>query len=131
LNPLKRKELVAITAQQLNLPTEQVDDIVSFYYSSLQRKLSSTDHTAIQVPNLGTFVLKRKTLNTKIDRMSDFIVRLQAAEKDMANYGLIQEKLKELNKYQDMAAKLTADYERKKEVTARKIAYKENAKNPK
>lgn len=77
MNPLKRKKISEQTAKQLNLPVELVDDITSFYYKYVQKKLSSLSSTAINVPNLGTFVLKEKSVLKKLDKYENAIARME------------------------------------------------------
>jgi nucleoid DNA-binding protein len=66
LKPVKRKELIEKTSSELELPSELVEDIVSHYYSTLRKEMSYGNHHSICVPNLGMFVIKRKSLPMKI-----------------------------------------------------------------
>jgi hypothetical protein len=80
LNPLKRKSLVEKTAQDLNCPVEAVDDLVLFFYQELQKKMSQCFHHSLWVPNLGTFVIKKKSLTDMINKHKYFIARLEKDE---------------------------------------------------
>lgn len=130
MNPLKRKDIVQRTAKELNLPEAVVEDIVSFYYKYVSKKLSALEHTAVLVPNLGTFVVKRKALAKKIEAYDGYVGRLEAAhneESSMADYGHLIAKRKELENFKSRMSDIEADIERKKEVTERKIAFKKQA----
>jgi nucleoid DNA-binding protein len=63
LKPVKRKQLVAKTANEMELPVELVDDVVKFFYGELNKTLIACEDIAIEVPKLGTFVVKYKSLD--------------------------------------------------------------------
>lgn len=132
MNPLKRKDIVKITAEQLGLPINVVEDIVSFYYKQVSKKLGSAEFTAVNVSNLGIFVIKKKALAKKIDAYDGFVGRLEVehendTESSMDKFGLIMEKRHELEKFRGLMTKLDNEVIRKKEVTERKIAFKNQA----
>lgn len=72
MNPKRRKDISIMTAKQLMLPVEHVDDIISTYYSYTTKVLSSLKHPHVFISNLGVFSVNVK----KIKRISD----------DIANY---------------------------------------------
>ena len=72
MNPKRRKDISIMTAKQLMLPVEHVDDIISTYYSYTTKVLSSLKHPHIFIPNLGVFSVNVK----KIKKISN----------DIANY---------------------------------------------
>lgn len=130
MNPLKRKDIVQMTAQELNLPEAVVEDIANFYYKYLSKKLSAIEHTGVTVANLGTFVVKRKALAKKIEAYDGYVGRLEAAhneESSMTDYGHLIQKRKELENFKSRMTQIEDDIERKKEVTERKIAFKKQA----
>ena len=48
------------TAEELNLDTNLIEDVISFYYSTLRKALVELDCHNVQVENLGTFKAKEK-----------------------------------------------------------------------
>jgi len=66
--PKKPKEIIKQTAEELDLPQSMVDDIVSLYFKSLRRSLSDLDHTNINMPGLGHFIVKHSGVNKAINK---------------------------------------------------------------
>jgi nucleoid DNA-binding protein len=80
LNPLKRKEISKITAEKLGKEFADVDEIVSFFYDQVQKTLSSISNIAVNVPNLGTFVLKKKRVLSKLEKYQQFLKIIEQDE---------------------------------------------------
>ena len=68
MNPLKRSKISEQTANELELPVELIDDVASFYYKYIQKKLTNLDYININVPNLGTFCLKKNSVSRKLTK---------------------------------------------------------------
>ena len=51
----KRKYLVEKTAKELNMSTDDIDDIVYSYYNHILKLINSLEHTRIYVNNVCTF----------------------------------------------------------------------------
>jgi len=119
LNPVKRKELIAKTAQQMELPLELVEDIVSFFYTSLRKRMSSGDYYSIQVPNLGQFVVKPKSLDRKMEILSRRIPQLEQMPSMLA-YEMKLQGQKDLAKFYDLKDKLQQERDRKAEIMAKR-----------
>lgn len=101
LRPVKRKEIVAKTAEQLELPAELIDEIVTFYYNGLHKKMISGDYHRIQVPNLGTFVIKYKSLLNLIRHTENKIPYLDKIG-TMIAYERKLERIKDLEKFMQL-----------------------------
>ena len=115
MRPVKRKELIAKTAQQMELPAELVEDIVSFFYSVLHKRLSSGDHHAIQVPNLGRFVMKPKSLQKKIEHTENKIPFLEKID-TMRAYEVRLERIQDLEKFKKLQEQMQSEKDRKQGV---------------
>jgi len=121
LNPIKRKSIVELTATDLNLPVDMIDDIVSHYYLTLQRKLSSADHPYIAVPRLGTFVVKKhQNFVNKIEKDEHITVH---------TYELIIKKRAEIQRLTKLQERMEQEQERREEVKLKKQIYKDGKSN--
>lgn len=80
MNPLKRKEISKRTAEKLGKDFAEVDEIVSFFYNQVQKSLSSISNIAVNVPNLGTFVLKKKRVLSKLEKYQQFLKMIEQDE---------------------------------------------------
>jgi nucleoid DNA-binding protein len=79
LNPLKRKEISKLAAEKLGRNVSEVDEIVGFFYNQVQKQLGSLQNIAVNVPNLGTFVLKKKRVLKKLEKYSNYLAKLDKA----------------------------------------------------
>ena len=130
MNPIKRKILVAKTAEELQLPVSTVDEIISFYYKSLQKKLSSAEHHSIAVPNLGTFVVKRKTLEEKIRKNILFVQKIETdVDISVQTYELIIQKRKDIAGYMQLLELMKSEQNRREEVKLKKQQFKDDKSN--
>jgi nucleoid DNA-binding protein len=126
LNPIKRKSIVELTAKDLNLSADIVDDIVSHYYLTLQRKLSSVEHPYIAVPRLGTFVVKKKSLVEMITKHQNFVNKIEKDEHiTVHTYELIIKKRADIEQLTKLQERMNQELERKEEVKLKKQIYQD------
>jgi hypothetical protein len=130
LNPLKRKPIVEQTAKDLDLPVQTVDEIVSFYYKTVQKKLSTAEHHSIVVPNLGTFVVKRKALEEKIKKNIYFVQKIETdIDISVQTYELIIQKRKDIAGYIKLLELMNSEQDRKQDVKLKKQEFKDGKSN--
>lgn len=115
MNPTRRKQIVTKTAQQMELPAELVDEVISFLYTTIQNKLSSGEHHAIQVPNLGQFVIKPKSLVKKIEHTELKIPYLEKIDTMLA-YEVRLERIEDLKKMKVLKERMEEEKERKRKI---------------
>jgi hypothetical protein len=60
--PKASKHYIIPTATDLDLDSQLVEEVVSFYYSTLRKTLSELKCYNVQVENIGTFKAKSKEL---------------------------------------------------------------------
>jgi nucleoid DNA-binding protein len=125
LNPLKRKEISKITANSLELDHLMVDDVVAFFYRTVQKKLSSMEHHSVNVPNMGTFVLKKQRVQNKLDKYNAFLNKIDASE-SMTMYETTVEVKSDIEKYNNILSVMNGEVQRKKEVEKLKEKYLDN-----
>jgi nucleoid DNA-binding protein len=125
LNPLKRKEISKITANSLELDYLMVDDVVAFFYRTVQKKLSSMEHHSVNVPNMGTFVLKKQRVQNKLDKYNAFLNKIDASE-SMTMYETTVEVKSDIEKYNNILSVMNGEVQRKKEVEKLKEKYLDN-----
>lgn len=125
MNPLKRKEISKITANSLELDYLMVDDVVAFFYRTVQKKLSSMEHHSVNVPNMGTFVLKKQRVQNKLDKYNAFLNKIDASE-SMTMYETTVEVKSDIEKYNNILSVMNGEVQRKKEVEKLKEKYLDN-----
>ncbi len=130
MNPIKRKTIVEKTANDLGLPVQIVDEIISFYYKTVQKKLSNAKHHSIAVPNLGTFVIKRKSLEEKIKKNIAFVQKIETdVDISVQTYELIIQKRKDIAGYVELLELMKSEQERKQDVKLKKQEFKNGKSN--
>lgn len=125
MNPAKRKELSLLTAKKLDRNFQEVDDIVAFFYRYVQKRLSSVESIAVNVPNLGTFVLKKRRVQKKIERHKNFIDSLDETASIKA-FEIKQEVKKDIEKYEAILDMMNQEEERKLKVQTLKEKHHAN-----
>jgi nucleoid DNA-binding protein len=125
LNPIKRKELSLLTAKKLGKEFQEVDDIVAFFYRYVQKRLSSVENIAVNVPNLGTFMLKKKRVQKKIDRHRNFMEGLDETSSIKA-FEIKQDVKREIEKYEAVLERMNQEEERKLKVQTLKEKHHAN-----
>lgn len=125
MNPTKRKELSLLTAKKLDRNFQEVDDIVAFFYRYVQKRLSSVESIAVNVPNLGTFVLKKRRVQKKIERHKNFIDSLDETASIKA-FEIKQDVKKDIEKYEAILDMMDQEEERKLKVQTLKEKHHAN-----
>ena len=125
MNPAKRKELSLLTAKKLDRNFQEVDDIVAFFYRYVQKRLRSVESIAVNVPNLGTFVLKKRRVQKKIERHKNFIDSLDETASIKA-FEIKQDVKKDIEKYEAILDMMDQEEERKLKVQTLKEKHHAN-----
>lgn len=130
MKPLKRKQLIELTAQQVNISKDIVDDVVSYYYHTVQKKLSLADCHSVTVPRLGTFVVKKKSLVQMILKHQRFVAKIEQDEDiSVKIYELIIEKRAEIERLTKLQEKMAEEDQRREEVKLKKQEYRDGKLN--
>ena len=114
-----------LTAKKLDRNFQEVDDIVAFFYRYVQKRLSSVESIAVNVPNLGTFVLKKRRVQKKIERHKNFIDSLDETASIKA-FEIKQDVKKDIEKYEAILDMMDQEEERKLKVQTLKEKHHAN-----
>ena len=125
MRPVKRKEISKKTAEELELPLELVDDIATFFYNKLHKKMTSGDFYSIQVANLGQFVVKSKSLDGLIDHTKNKIPYLEKIGTMLA-YEQRLERIKDLEKFEKLKDLLNQEKEKRNTIHSKRREANEN-----
>jgi nucleoid DNA-binding protein len=119
LRPIKRKEISKKTAEELNLPVELVDDVVTFFYNMLHKKMISGDFYSIQIANLGQFVVKSKSLDALIDHTNNKIPYLEKIGTMLAYEQRLQQ-IKDLEKFKKLREELDREKQKRNDIHSKR-----------
>lgn len=73
MNPKKSKVLVDEVAEELGLDKSLVKKVVDYYWNQVYDSITNIKYTDILISNLGTFVIKEKQLNKKIEGYTNYL----------------------------------------------------------
>ena len=66
--PKKPKQIVKIVSEELDVSQELVDDLSTFYYKTLRKKLSNVEGLKYNVNGLGSFLIRNTGVNKAIKK---------------------------------------------------------------
>jgi nucleoid DNA-binding protein len=66
--PKKPKIIINQVAEEMDISESLVDDVISFYYKEIRKNLSSLKHIKLNLPGLGNFIMKQKSLKIQIKK---------------------------------------------------------------
>lgn len=115
MNPTKRKEISKQTAEKLGRDFSQVDEIAAFYFRYVQKRLSAMEHIAVKVDNLGTFVLKKKRVENKLEKFKNYIKLVDETESIRA-FENKQTAKKDIEKFEAALQLMEQEEQRKQEI---------------
>tara|TARA_R110002020_G_scaffold23658_5_gene78630 strand:- start:13996 stop:14367 length:372 start_codon:yes stop_codon:yes gene_type:complete len=118
LLPKNSKHYVIPTAEDLNTNSQLVEDIVSFYYASLRKALSSLDCHNIQVEKIGTFKIRKNKVPRLIAKYKKHLSVLKTETfNQMAIKKEVEQRLKEVENLKKL---LDSEKERRNEFLKKK-----------
>jgi len=73
MRPKKAKEFIKPTALQMDLSESMIEDIVSFYWSAIQKALSNIESASVTVASLGIFKVRVKNIKKLQARYTKYL----------------------------------------------------------
>lgn len=71
--PKKPEKIVKELSEQTDMSETLIDDVVSFYYKEVRKKLSSLEDIKINLPGLGDFMIKKTSVDKLIKKYENII----------------------------------------------------------
>ena len=103
------KHYIAPVAEMLKIDRELAEDVISFYYSQVYKKLDKLDTTFLQVEELGSFTPNHKRIKHYILKNEALLEKLNAkSDKETSLKVEVKRRLQELY---NLHNKLCAIYE--------------------
>ena len=97
--PKKPEIVIKEIAEQYDIPESMVDDVVSFYYKEVRKKLSSLEDLRINIPGLGHFVMKKSSVDKMAKKYTNMINKYDSQTfSNYHNKKLAEAKLEKLSK---------------------------------
>lgn len=126
MNPKKPKQFIKPTADELEISEALVDDIVSFYWSSVRKALSDLESPSITVTNIGIFKARYGRIGGIERKYNNYLNKLEN-EKMTFNKHTIQNIAKsKLAGLDGIKKQMQEEYQRKQETKQRRLEYVNN-----
>lgn len=127
MRPIKRKQISEKISERLSISAETVDEIISCYYTAVQRKLSRLEHPQITVDSLGTFYIKRSKLEKKLDIYQKALAKYESIEEpNIREYTSIKDLKANIEMFKNMLDELIKLDDKKHLKEEEKETYKTN-----
>lgn len=82
--PKKPKEIIKQVAEELDIPQSMVDDVITFYYKTLRKKLSNLEDLKFNNPGLGHFLIRNTGVAKTIKKYE--LMRSGMGDATFSNY---------------------------------------------
>ncbi len=111
--PKNSKHYIVPTAEELEKDTQLVEDVVSFYYSTLRKSLVDMVGINIQVENLGQFRVKKMDVSKVVEKYKK---HLSMITKDTFSQMQLRKEIElKLEKAEKLSQIIEIERERKKQ----------------
>lgn len=129
MKPKRPRDLIKPTANQLNMSQQLVEDVISYYWATLQKALSNIESASVRVTGLGTFKVRYKNIDSVKRKYENYLNELDKLDKMTFNKHSLK-KLSEfkLNRLEQIQKEIKSEYKRKDEIKKKRKDYV-NSKN--
>ena len=112
LNPKKSNILLKEVAEESELDSTLVTKVVEYYWNQVYKNIVNLENTGVQVANFGTFEIKPRVLDKKIESFTNYL----QDEKNLvfSKYHTLKFIEGELEKMLELRDKLDKRYEEKR-----------------
>jgi 4-alpha-glucanotransferase len=119
--PKKSNTLYKEVAEELNMPTQVIEDFIEFYYKEIRRNLTELLHPRLNVECLGQFVIRPKAVKNAIPRLKAVL-----ANHDTSTFNAYHNKVaieKKINSLENMEKELIKADLKKQKILDKKAKY--------
>lgn len=121
MNPKKSSQLYSEAADDLNLPSDLIEDLIQFYYKQVRDNLTGLKHPRINVEGLGQFVAKPGLVRKSIPRFKKYLESHDTSTfSAYYNKKMLEEKVECLEKLEQM---INLEEKKKEEIQKLKNEY--------
>ena len=114
----RSKDVIHKITPELPHDKEVIEAVMSFYWSTVVKKINSLDYVRIYINELGDFYVRSKSLRAKIYKQTNYVKKLDKTKFNRyAQYLEAKERLEKLHKMEEI---LDEQYKRKMEISKKK-----------
>jgi len=126
LNPIKSKDLIASVANETNLSTDVVNEIIKTYWKEVRTSLSELKYPYVHIANFGTFKIKYWLINKEIEKFTNILAKMKSSYISVRKQYIINTAEDKLRLLENLQKEYVSEIQRKNFIKLHKKNVKTN-----
>lgn len=126
MNPIKSKNLIASVANETNLSTDVVNEIIKTYWKDVRTSLSELKYPYVHIANFGTFKIKYWLIDKEKEKFTNILAKMTAGEISVRKQYIITATTDKLNLLENLQKEYVSEIQRKNFIKTHKKNVKAN-----
>jgi len=126
LNPIKSKDLIASVANETNLSTDVVNEIIKTYWKEVRTSLSELKYPYVHIANFGTFKIKYWLINKEIEKFTNILAKMKSSDISVRKQYIINTAEDKLRLLENLQKEYVSEMQRKNFIKLHKKNVKTN-----
>lgn len=126
MNPIKSKNLIASVANETNLSTDVVNEIIKTYWKDVRTSLSELKYPYVHIANFGTFKIKYWLIDKEKEKFTNILAKMTSGEISVRKQYIITATTDKLNLLENLQKEYVSEIQRKNFIKTHKKNVKAN-----
>jgi hypothetical protein len=126
LNPIKSKDLIASVANETNLSTDVVNEIIKTYWKEVRTSLSELKYPYVHISNFGTFKIKYWLIDKEIEKFTNILAKMKSSDISVRKQYIINTAEDKLRLLENLQKEYVSEMQRKNFIKLHKKNVKTN-----
>jgi len=126
LNPIKSKDLIASVANETNLSTDVVNEIIKTYWKEVRTSLSELKYPYVHIANFGTFKIKYWLIDKEIEKFTNILAKMKSSDISVRKQYIINTAEDKLRLLENLQKENVSEMQRKNFIKLHKKNVKTN-----
>lgn len=126
MNPIKSKNLIASVAEETNLSTDVVNEIIKTYWKDVRTSLSELKYPYVHIANFGTFKIKYWLIDKEKEKFTNILAKMTSGEISVRKQYIITATTDKLNLLENLQKEYVSEIQRKNFIKTHKKNVKSN-----
>lgn len=126
MNPIKSKNLISSVADETNLSTDVVNEIIKTYWKDVRTSLSELKYPYVHIANFGTFKIKYWLIDKEKEKFTNILAKMTSGEISVRKQYIITATTDKLNLLENLQKEYVSEIQRKNFIKTHKKNVKAN-----
>ena len=126
MNPIKSKDLIASVANETNLSTDVVNEIIKTYWKDVRTSLSELKYPYVHIANFGTFKIKYWLIDKEIQKFTNILAKMKSSDISVRKQYIINTAEDKLRLLENLQKEYVSEIQRKNFIKLHKKNVKTN-----